>query len=63
MGTGLIDLDAIAELNKVPRATLRTWYRRGRIKPAACDVRNRRLLFDVTEMDKQVKRREEAVAA
>lgn len=57
MGTGLIDLDTIAHLSAIPRATLRTWQRRGKLHPVACLVKSRQYLFCLDELDEQAKRR------
>lgn len=46
-----------------PRATLRTWYRRGQLVPRACHVATKALLVDLTDvldLDAAARRRENA---
>lgn len=40
---------AVADWLERPRATVRTWYRRGQIEPKACHIPTRALLFDMRD--------------
>ena len=41
---------AAADWACVPRATVRTWYRRGLLVPKACHIRTRALLVDMNDV-------------
>lgn len=41
---------AAADWACVPRATVRTWYRRGLLQPKACHIPTRALLVDMNDV-------------
>lgn len=46
-----VDLAAAAVHVHRPVRAIREWMRRGRLTPLACDVRTRRLLFELTDVE------------
>lgn len=51
--------DLLRLLSHVKPSTFRSWSRRGTVKPVACDVRTRALLFDYREVNQAGHRAEQ----
>lgn len=46
MSSPLLTIDLLSVWTRHPKETLRTWVKRRRILPVACDVKSRAHLFD-----------------
>lgn len=51
---GLHTIEVLAFWTNHPKETLRTWAKRGRITPIACDVKSRSNLYDGLAVVEQV---------
>lgn len=59
----LLSASLIAQWTFQPVATVRTWAKRGKLLPVACDVRTRANLYDAGHVDVSMFRDTPGVAA
>lgn len=50
----LLTIDLLHVWTRHPKETLRTWAKRGRLTPVACEVRTRAYLYDAVTTVEQI---------